>query len=43
VFGLALCEGETPSVVVEFILVIVVSELLKVELVAEDSSNATEA
>jgi hypothetical protein len=40
---LALCEGAQLSIVVEFILVVVISKLLKVDLVAQNGADATEA
>lgn len=40
-FILALCEAAEPSIVVEFILVIKVSKLFKVDLVPQECSNPT--
>ena len=39
---LAISEGAQPSIIVEFVFVVVVGELLKVELVAEDGTDTTE-
>lgn len=40
---LAQCEVAKPSVVVEFILVVEIGKLLKIDLVAENGSDATKA